>query len=187
MPDPHPQVAHSVRHVYLREGTHTEPTVALPIERDPIPIPSGANTTPVAQIMTREVRCARQDVAADRLIELMLRNRLGCMPIVNSFGRPVGMVTKLDIIEQMLPPNQDATDSPTPTALMPRTARELMMPIAITLGEQASIAQAAAMMASEEVHHLPIVDAAGQLIGIVSTMDVVGWLATNDGYPARPD
>jgi len=164
-----------------------EPTVAPPVERETTPIPSIANTTPVTQIMTREVRCARQDVSAERLIELMLRNHLGCMPIVNSIGRPVGMVTKLDIIEQMLPRNQDETDSPTPKALMPRTARELMMPIAITLGEQASIAQAAAMMASEAVHHVPIVDAAGQLIGIVSTMDVVGWLATNDGYGARPD
>ncbi len=132
---------------------------------------------PVTQIMTREVRCARQDDEVDGLIQLMVRNRLGCMPVVNKVGRPVGMVTKLDLIEQMLPPNRDVSDIPTPTALLPRTARELMMPIAITLDEKASVAQAASLMALEGVHHLPIVDPTGKLVGILSTMDVVRWLA----------
>ncbi|MBA3455662.1 MAG: CBS domain-containing protein, partial [Deltaproteobacteria bacterium] len=66
-----------------------------------------------------------------------------------------------------------------------RTARELMVPIAITLGEKASVAQAASLMALEGVHHLPIVDPTGKLVGILSTMDVVRWLATNEGSPAR--
>lgn len=132
---------------------------------------------PVTEIMTRDVRCARQDDEVDALIELMVRDRLGCMPVINKAGRPVGMVTKLDLIEQLLPPNRDQSDTPSATALMPRTARELMMPIAITLGERSSVAQAAALMAIEGVHHLPIVDPTGKLVGILSTMDVVRWLA----------
>lgn len=139
---------------------------------------------PVTAIMTRDPRCACQDDEVDALIQLMVRNRLGCMPVVNKVGRPVGMVTKLDLIEQMLPPNREQNDTPAATALMPRTARELMMPIAITLGERASVAQAAALMAIEGVHHLPIVDPAGKLVGILSTMDVVRWLANNDASAA---
>ncbi len=113
----------------------------------------------------------------DALIQLMVGSRLGCMPVVNKVGRPVGMVTKLDVIEQMLPPHRDQADLPSATALMPRTVRELMMPIAITLEAKATVAQAAALMSIEGVHHLPIVDPTGKLIGILSTMDVVRWLA----------
>ena len=127
--------------------------------------------------MTHDVRYARQDDDVDALIQLMVGSRLGCMPVVNKEGRPVGMVTKLDLIEQMLPANRDQTDSPSAVALMPRTARELMMPIAITIAAKASVAQAAALMAIEGVHHLPIVDPTGKMVGILSTMDIVRWLA----------
>lgn len=138
---------------------------------------AAAEHVSVTEIMTRDVQCARQDDDVDALIQLMVRNRLGCMPIVNKAGLPVGMVTKLDLIEQLLPAKRDQADRPTPAAMMPRTARELMMPIAITLGEKSSVAQAAKLMALEGVHHLPIVDPTGKLVGILSTMDVVRWLA----------
>ena len=146
--------------------------------------PAQPQQVTVTQIMTREVRCARQEDEVSGLIQLMVRSRLGCMPVVNTVGRPIGMVTKLDLIEQMFPQDRDQSDVPTPTSLMPRTARELMMPIAITLGEKASVAQAAALMALEGVHHLPIVDPTGKLVGILSTMDVVRWLANNEDTAA---
>jgi CBS domain-containing protein len=57
-----------------------------------------------------------------------------------------------------------------------------MMPLAITLNERSSVAHAAAMMAAEDVHHVPIVDVHGRMIGLVSSMDIVRWLARNDGF-----
>jgi CBS domain-containing protein len=57
-----------------------------------------------------------------------------------------------------------------------------MMPLAITLGQRATVAHVAALMASEDVHHVPIVDDHGRLIGVVSTMDIIRWLARNDGF-----
>ena len=57
-----------------------------------------------------------------------------------------------------------------------------MMPLALTLGEHATVAQAAALMSLEDVHHVPIVADSGRLIGVVSTFDIVRWLATNDGF-----
>jgi CBS domain-containing protein len=32
---------------------------------------------------------------------------------------------------------------------------------------------------------VPIVDASRRLVGIVSSMDIVRWLATNDGFARR--
>ena len=97
------------------------------------------------------------------------------MPVVEDLGRPVGMITKRDLVEILTDEKASAHD---------RTANELMMPLAITLGPQATVAHAAALMAMEDIHHTLIVDQTGQLIGVVSTMDVVRWLAKNDGFSA---
>lgn len=175
-----------IQRIYNGRGTTVERLMACP-ECDPeLPrVPTIADLVPVTEIMTRDVTCARRDVDSARLVELMVRNRIGCVPVVEEPGRPIGMITKLDVVEQVLANDRGESDSPSGSSLTPRTANELMMPLAITLGDRASVAHAAALMATEDVHHIPIVDAEGRLIGIVSTMDIVRWLAKNDGFSAR--
>lgn len=175
----------SITHVFRADGARTHEVVrtidASGIDEDagkPVRIPTIADLVPIADIMRRDVTCAARDLRALALVKLMVENRIGCMPVVDEAGHPVGMVTKLDLVEQLL-----AMDPPAERG----TAYELMMPIAITLGPRATIAHAAALMTCEDIHHVPIVDEHGRLIGIVSSMDVVRWLAENDGYrkPAR--
>jgi len=145
-------------------------------------LPTIADLVPLTQIMRRDVTCARRDLEAARLVDLMVNNRIGCVPIVEEPGRPIGVVTKLDLVEHLLFEGPDAPDGPRARDLTPPTAGELMMPIAITLGERATVAHAAALMATEDIHHIPVVDDHGRVIGIVSTMDIVRWLARNDGF-----
>jgi CBS domain-containing protein len=137
--------------------------------------PSIAENVPVVEIMTQDVVCARRDLAVSVLVPLFLRNHIGCIPVVDERGRPIGMITKLDLVERL-----DTSDSDPA-----RTAEDIMMPLAMTLNECATVAHAAAMMATEEVHHVPVVSPAGIVMGIVSTLDVVRWLARNDGLVAR--
>jgi CBS domain-containing protein len=129
--------------------------------------PTIADRVPVTAIMTRDIVCARQDLSVGALQDLLLKNHIGCVPIVDDRGRPKGIVTKLDLVERK------------ESALM---ASEVMMPLAITLNTHASIAHAAAMMAVEDFHHLMVVGTDHVLVGIVSTMDIVRWLARNDGF-----
>lgn len=164
----------STQRIYRGQGSETERTVwcsepASDFER----VPTVADLVPVTQIMHRELICARRDLAAEQVVDLMIRHHIGCIPVVEDPGRPIGMVTKFDVVEQLFSAGPSAT---------PRTASEMMMPLAITLGERATVAHAAALMASEDVHHVPIVDETGRMIGIVSSMDVVRWLAKNDGF-----
>lgn len=125
-----------------------------------------ADATPVTDIMTSDVVCADARLDLRALVELMVREHLGCVPVVDGNGRPIGMVTKLDIVEQLAVPSANPT---------PKVA-DVMMPLAITLGPEATVAHTAALMAMEEMHHVMIVER-GRLIGIVSTMDVTRWLA----------
>jgi CBS domain-containing protein len=130
-----------------------------------------ATDVPVTEIMSRHVVCAFEDLPLDTLIQVMVAERLGCVPVVDERGHPRGMVTKLDIVEQLVVPTARAS-----------TVGDVMMPLAITLNEDVSVAHAAALMASEDMHHVMIVSG-GCLVGVVSTMDVTRWLAANDGIP----
>jgi CBS domain-containing protein len=153
--------------IYTGAGElHT--TRTRPFERQATPrLPTIADRIPVTAIMTRDVLCANSELSVGALTELLIKNHIGCVPIVDDRGRPKGVVTKLDLVERDRP------------AL---TAGDVMMPLAITLNTHATVAHAAAMMAVEDFHHLMVVSTDHVLVGIISTMDIVRWLARNDGF-----
>jgi CBS domain-containing protein len=167
-----------IQHVFRGHGSQTVRVPICEAEGEGLlQVPTIADLVPVRRIMTRDVVCAREDLDAGALIDLMVRRRIGCVPVVDDRGRPIGMVTKTDVIEQQLAAVLHRAPAVT-------TAGELMMPLAITLDEHATVAHAAAMMSVEDFHHVAIVSDRGALIGVVSTMDVVRWLAANDGIIA---
>jgi CBS domain-containing protein len=55
------------------------------------------------------------------------------------------------------------------------------MPIAMSLDAHATVGQAARVMSAERIHHVLVVDDDRRLIGVVSALDIVHWLARNDG------
>jgi IMP dehydrogenase len=118
---------------------------------------------PVTEIMTRTAVTSRADSTVDSLIALMTQHHVGCIPIVDELGRPTGIVTKLDLIE--------CRDEPR------TTAREIMMPHAMTVTAEDTVARAASLMSSEQIHHLLVVDSNHVLIGVISTFDVTRWIA----------
>jgi CBS-domain-containing membrane protein len=137
-------------------------------------------SVPITRAMTADVVCARPTLSIGGVVSLMIRHHIGCIPVVDDRRRPIGMVTKFDIVEQLDAFMSSATNgSPMPTDLAARTADEVMMPLALSLGEHATIADAAALMTSEDMHHLVIVDDRGHLVGVVSTKDITTWLVEN--------
>jgi CBS domain-containing protein len=164
------------QHVYRGHGSHCVRVPACDLDDgDALQLPTIADLLPVSRVMSREVVCARADLEIGPLMDLMISRHIGCVPVVDERGRPIGMVTKFDVVEQQLALHRG------PTAPVALTAGDVMMPLALTLDERATIAHAAAMMAIEDVHHVAIVAGSGTLIGIVSTMDIVRWMVGNDG------
>ncbi len=168
-----------IQRIFNRHGAQIERSLVC---ADPSPvlarIPTIADQVAVTEIMSRDTTCAHRDLEATALVDLLVQGHLSCIPVVEEPGRPIGMVTKLDLVERLF--MAESADPEMPGRL-PETASDLMMPLAITLAEHATVAHVAALMARESIHHVPIVDGAGRLIGVVSAMDVVRWLAANDG------
>jgi CBS domain-containing protein len=132
----------------------------------------GPNEIPVSAIMTTNVIAVREDLTLDALARMFLDHRISGAPVVDSGDRVVGVVSKTDLV---VVPEEER--------FAPRvTVADIMMPLAFSLGEHATLAQASALMVVEGVHRVPIVSDDGCLIGILSTLDVLRWLAERSGY-----
>lgn len=128
--------------------------------------PTDGDRTPLSAVMSAHITCVSEDLAAEELVALLVDRGFSGAPVVDSAGKPVGVVSRSDLLE-------DARG---------RLVRDIMMPIAFTLPESASLSHAAALMAYENIHRVPVVAADGAVIGIVSAMDIVRWVAEQDGY-----
>lgn len=148
-----------------------------------------AAATPVSRIMTTEPLCVGPEVTLERLIPLLVDASVGGVPVVNAAGHPLGMVSKTDLLaEQADRADADATSNPfAPVGelvsatlgvrLTRQTAGELMSSPLLCLALGDSVLRAAQVMAGSKVHRLGVVDAGGRLVGVVSTTDIVHWLA----------
>jgi CBS domain-containing protein len=169
--------------VYAGRGDPYAQSLDLEPRDEPAPrrYPTIADRVPLSQIMSRNVICARPELEIAAVVALMIQHHVGCIPVVDDARHPVGMITKFDIVEQL-----DAfmrsvgNGSPMPADLAARTADEIMMPLAITLEDTSTVANAAAMMSVEDLHHVAVTNARGKLVGVVSTKDITNWLVEND-------
>ena len=159
--------------MYSADGTHVhcahpeaQRETLLALMRQPL-FSSAADHTPLSEVMTGHVVCVLPDLGLAQLTELLLELNISGAPVVDDGGRPLGVVSRADILGA---PRQDAT------------VADIMMPVAFTLPESASLSRAAALMAFEGVHRVPVVSDQGRVVGIVSSLDVSRWLARNDGY-----
>ena len=128
--------------------------------------PTDGDRTPLAAVMSGDLVCVSPDLPVESLVSLLVDRGFSGVPVVNSAGKPVGVVSKSDLV----------------TGARSGLVRDIMMPIAFTLPEGASLSHAAALMAYENIHRVPVVAADGTVVGIVSAMDIVRWVAEQDGY-----
>jgi CBS domain-containing protein len=57
-----------------------------------------------------------------------------------------------------------------------------MNPEPVVVREGTTLPQAAAVMASARVHRVLVVSSEGTVVGILTTLDVVRWVARKAGY-----
>jgi CBS domain-containing protein len=120
--------------------------------------------------MCREVVCVGPGATLDWLIRLFVVNGISGVPVVDELRRPLGVVSKTDVLG-CLASRGGSTQ-----------VKEVMTPVTLAMPEHASIARASALMAYEGVHRVVVVDVSGAVIGLVSPIDVLRWLAQKDGY-----
>lgn len=130
--------------------------------------PSLADRTSVQAAMTRAVVAVKADLPLERARALFLERGIGGAPVVDDEGRPIGIVSKTDLLRAG-------------AAAAASTVADAMSRNVLTLPELAPISEAATLLAGEGVHRAPVLSRDGRVVGMVTVLDLLRWLAQQDG------
>jgi len=97
-----------IRHLPVLEGgrlvgivSHRDllaSSLSRAIDFDPKDRRTFLRSVDVGEAMTREVVTVRPETPVEEAARLLLRHRLGCLPVVNDEGAPVGLVSETDLL-----------------------------------------------------------------------------------------
>jgi CBS-domain-containing membrane protein len=135
----------------------------------------------VEDVMTRGVVVVGQLAGFRDVVGLLGKHHISALPVVGEDGRVVGVVSESDLyLKQVRPPR------PGLAALLPHRRRrcdqrkasgltvgQLMTAPAVTIRADRPLAEAARRMDERGVRRLPVVDATGRPIGIVTRGDLL--------------
>jgi CBS domain-containing protein len=149
---------------------------------------AGAQAT-VGDVMTRDVPTMQESATVEEIFELLVSSSHKRVVVVDDKRHVVGIIADSDLISKVSreswPGLMEILVSKVPiervsgTArkhiqkLRARFARELMTRGVITVREKMPVASALALSAERRVKRLPVVDAEGELVGIVGRTEMM--------------
>ncbi len=151
----------------------------------------------VQEIMNRDVATVHPDTPLTEVVELLIRRRVKAVPVLDA-DRVVGIITGGDLLQRAgmglrlslqrsLPPAELA-DQMQELAAQHKTAADVMSAPVVTAREEAKVTEAVQLMTRKRLKRLPVVNAEGRLVGIVSRLDVLAAaasaVASTDALPA---
>jgi predicted transcriptional regulator len=141
------------------------------IKSQSIPISKLRKSTMIENICTQDVVTISQDRYMVEAVDLMLKKSVGCIVVVDSedlMPMPVGILTDRDILMRVIAKG---------LSLEKMKISEVMTKTVVVVSSQTSINKALGMMRLNQVRRLPLINAQGELVGIVTLDDVLDFLA----------
>lgn len=149
-----------------------------------------AGTVLAKDIMTREVLTVAIDTSLKDIADLMAREGISGVPVVDNDGKVVGVVSEKDFISRMgggdswsfMGVVAECLGGKGCVALPIRAqkAGDIMSKPAITIDELTTVKEIADTFTDKNINRVPVVDAASRLTGIVSRADIVRASSTQD-------
>ena len=140
--------------------------------------------TTVADVMTRKVMAVGEGAEFKEIVEAMCNAHVSALPVVDAESHVIGVVSEGDLlVKEAAVAGQHKATRRHPAGADKATevlAMGLMTRPAVTIGRDATVAEAAGVMSSKRVRRLPVVDDWGRLIGIVSQIDVLTVYSRED-------
>ena len=133
----------------------------------------------VSDVMTHTVVAVGREATFKEIITTLGEWKVSALPVLEGTGRVVGVVSEADLLhkEEYRDSAPDRLTRLRPLSDLAKagavTAGELMTSPAVTVQANATLAEAARIMAQRRVKRLPVVNADGQLEGVVSRADLL--------------
>jgi CBS domain-containing protein len=138
--------------------------------------PLGPRATRVREIMRPQVVCISAGERLSTVEEIMTLGGVRHMPVVKS-GELVGVVSERDLLRASLSNLSSYGSEQRRAFLHAVEITRVMSQPAIVIQEDESVAKAALVMAERKIGCLPVVDADGALVGLVTETDVLRYFA----------
>jgi CBS domain-containing protein len=142
----------------------------------------------VKDAMTRKVIGVSPQTTVAEALEIMTRSRLSGLPVIDETGSLVGIISEADFLRRAELGAAQPQVGWLETLFLPGRAAEIytrahakrvediMSDEVATIGENASLGEAAALMEKRRIKRLPVV-AGGKVIGMITRADFVHALA----------
>ncbi|KUO80165.1 MAG: CBS domain-containing protein [Pyrobaculum sp.] len=120
----------------------------------------------VSDIMVKDVVTAKENDKIRDVAIRMYEKKIGSVVVVDDEGKPIGIVTERDLVYVVA------------RALAPDTPVWMVMTEdPIVINENALVTEAMEKMRVQNIRHLPVVNAEGKLVGMISFRDIVDFTA----------
>lgn len=148
----------------------------------------------VADVMSRDLIIVRPDTPLQEAIEILAERRISGLPVVDETGKLVGILSETDLMVRATgttPPayimlldsviylKNPATHERDLHKALGQTVGEVMSENPITITPDKSLTDAARQIHDRKIHRLPVLDADGHLIGILTRGDIVREMAAS--------
>jgi CBS domain-containing protein len=117
----------------------------------------------VEDLMTKNVKSCGPEDGLDLAARLMWEYDCGCVPVTDEQGRPLAMLTDRDVCMASF------TQGRAPSELRVKSA---MSNTLHAVGPRDPLSKAERLMQEFQVRRLPVVDAGGRLVGLLSMNDI---------------
>ena len=137
----------------------------------------------VRELVTRDVVHVRDTSQLDAAVRVLAEQRVSALPVVDSTGRVVGILSEADVLRLHVSADPRAHLRPVadaPAEPWPATVEEVMSPDPVVAHEGSDVADVARVLADTGWKSLPVVDGDHALVGLVSRSDVIRELSTRD-------
>ncbi|MFM8555145.1 MAG: CBS domain-containing protein [Betaproteobacteria bacterium] len=135
--------------------------------------------TNVGTFMSREPVTCGEAFRLQQVAALMRARHVGSVVVVSGDGlgrRPVGVITDRDIVIEVVATGLDAAAI---------TAGDIVVRPAVTAHDTDSLPEAIQKMRSRGIQRLPVVDLHGDLLGVLSSDDVLQAISHELSTPVR--
>jgi CBS-domain-containing membrane protein len=136
----------------------------------------------VKDVMTGDVVAVRRDASFKEMAARLREYRVSAFPVIDENRRVIGVVSEADLLAKEALAGEHVGIPAAVTGILHHkdhqkaeglTAGDLMTHPAVTVRRDDSVEHAARLMYTLKVKRLPVVDAGGYLVGIVSRSDLL--------------
>ena len=142
----------------------------------------------VKDIMVKEVITIQKDASVEELSELLLKNKISGVPVIDSDGKLVGIATEGDLIikdsDLHFPQYFKLLDSiiyleslnkfkKNLKKFLGTKVEDVMTAKIRTVKEETPVSEAANMMIKYNINRVPVLDSKDEMVGIVTRADIV--------------